>query len=75
MRAYDLFVFGHTNFLIRVDPHNAEISKYQCAWQPRDFRNHFFNFSAKILSKIAPQKACNRDIHDKKARNHSICDK
>ena len=35
----------------------------------------FFNFSAKILSKIAPQKASNRDIRDKKARNHNICDK
>ena len=26
----------------------------------------FLNFSAKILSKIAPQKARNRDIRDKK---------
>ena len=32
----------------------------------------FVNFSAKILSKIAPQKARNRDICDKKACNHNF---
>jgi len=35
----------------------------------------FLQLSAKILSKIAPQIARNRDIRDKKTRNHNICDK